>query len=316
MGSRHSDDVRRAALSKSDAAQSGVAASWSRSLLVHRLDPDSGAVHERASSAEFRRAREAMGRLAAIATPTMDRLFAAVGDSGCSVVLTDKSGIIVERRGRASDDDSFKQWGLWTGADWSEASEGTNGIGTCLVEQRPVVIHRDQHFASRNTAMSCMGAPVFDHEGELAAVLDISSARADLTEGFVALLADAVADAARRIEAENFQTAFSGRRIIVGAGDGGAGAVLLAVDADDLLVGATRRARRAYSLSRESFDRPLPVREVLQELGAQAPDLLAAERAELRRALASAGGNTSEAARTLGISRATIYRRMARAGLR
>ena len=41
----------------------------------------------------------------------------------------------------------------------------------------------------------------------------------------------------------------------------------------------------------------------------------AGERAVLRQALARAGGNASEAARSLGIGRATLYRRLARVGL-
>lgn len=312
----HGKTVRETALSKSGAARSALTASWNRSLLMHGLDPDATALRERADQSAFNEARERMGRLAAVASPVMDRLFAAVGATGCSVMLTDTSGIILERRGRAEDDQAFKQWGLWTGVDWSEAREGTNGIGTCLVEQRPVVIHRDQHFASRNIAMSCMGAPIFDHEGEIAGVLDISSCRADMAEAFVALLADAVADAARRIEAENFQAAFEKQRVLVGPGDGVAGALLFAVDGDDLLIGATRRARKAYSLSRDSFLNPKPAREVLPGFGANGPDLDAAERGELRRALAAAEGNASQAAKALGISRATLYRRMARVGLR
>ncbi len=312
----HAKTVRDTALSSSGGARSALAASWNRSLIVHGLDPDVAAPRGRADHSAFVEARDRLGRIAAIAAPMMERLFAAVGASGCSVVLTDTSGIILERRGRPEDDDTFKQWGLWTGADWSEAREGTNGIGTCLVEQRPVVIQRDQHFASRNIGLNCMGAPVFDHEGELAGVLDISSCRADLGEPMVALIGDAVADAARRIEAENFQASFAGKRIIVGPGDGAGGAMLFAVDQDDLLIGATRRARKAFSLSHENFRNPKPARDVLREFGASGPDLDAAERGELRRALAGANGNASQAAKALGISRATLYRRMARVGLR
>uniref|UniRef100_UPI0035146029 helix-turn-helix domain-containing protein n=1 Tax=Pseudooceanicola sp. TaxID=1914328 RepID=UPI0035146029 len=40
-----------------------------------------------------------------------------------------------------------------------------------------------------------------------------------------------------------------------------------------------------------------------------------AERAAVVRALARAGGNVSEAARALGVGRATLYRRMKRLGL-
>lgn len=311
--SRHSDKIREIALSRGGAAGSAVAASWYRSLLVHGLDPDTAPRPERLDRAACQHASDRMGRLASIAKGTMDRLFAAVGESGCSVILTDASGVIIERRGKPGDDAAFQHWGLWTGADWSEAREGTNGIGTCVVEQRPVIVHRDQHFYASNTAMSCMGAPIFDHEGEFAGVLDISSCRADLAGAFVALLADAVADAARRIEAENFQSAFARSRIVV-AGAADAGPMLLALDPDDLVVGATRRARKTLGLSAKSFANPLPARDILGDTSG--PDLAAAERAEIRRALARTQGNASRAARELGISRATLYRRMAELGLR
>ena len=315
VAEKHGELIRETVQSRSGAGKSAVAASWSRSLLVHGLDPGSLRHTELADDVSCRRALERLGPLATIAEPAMDRLFAAVGDSGCCVVLTDAAGIIVERRGKTGDDEWFKEWGLWTGMDWSEATEGTNGIGTCLVEQRPVTIDRAQHFFDRNTAMSCMGAPLFDHEGELVGVLDISSCRTDLTDGFLLLLRNSVADAAHRIEAENFARAFAGFRVILGSGKAGAGPELFAVDKDDLLIGATRRARKTYGLSCESFKKLRPIRDVLE--GTQsAPDLDAAERAELRRALAHANGNAMQAAHDLGISRASLYRRMARLSLR
>jgi len=315
MTKRHGEWVKDAVYSKSGAAKSAVTASWSRSLLVHGLDPETMRHTDCVDDVSCRRALERLGRLAAIAGPAMDRLFAAVGDSGCCVLLTDASGLIVERRGKVCDDEDFQYLGLWTGADWSEARQGTNGIGTCLVEQRPVTIDRAQHFFDRNASMSCMGAPVFDHEGELTGVLDISSCRADLTDGFRLLLRNSVTDAAHRIETENFLRAFATSRVIMGTGKIGAGPVLFAVDKDDLLIGATRKARKAYGLSRESFNKPLPIRDVL-EVAAATPDLDAAERAELRRALAHARGNAAQAARDLGISRASLYRRMSRLSLR
>ncbi len=313
MPARHGDKVREAALS-SGGAKSALTASWNRSLVMHGLDPESPQRANRLTETEFKHARERMGRLAQIASPVMDRLFSAVGDSGCSVVLTDTTGVIIERRGKPGDDASFQHWGLWNGADWSEAREGTNGIGTAIVEQRPVTIHRDQHFYASNTAMSCMGAPIFDHEGELGGVLDISSCRADLADAFVALLSDAVADAARRIETENFHSAYAQNRVVMaGASEGGP--MLLALDADDLVIGATRRARKSLGLSPESFADPRPARDILS-VASGPHDLADAERGEIRRALAHAQGNASQAARDLGISRATLYRRMAMLGLR
>jgi transcriptional regulator of acetoin/glycerol metabolism len=125
------------------------------------------------------------------------------------------------------------------------------------------------------------------------------------------LVALAVAEAARRIETDLFRAAHAGCRIVVGESDGHARPVLLAVDADDLVVGATQAARKLFSLPAGA---PRPAADVLGEQATR-PDLDAAERAEIRRALARADGNVSEAARALGVGRATLYRKLGRLGL-
>ena len=212
----HADHVRAAAESVSSAAQSALAASWRRSLLYHRLDPETQVAARqggRRSAARGTRAPRRRWRRSPV--PIIDRVLKAVGRAGCSVLLTDSNGVIVDRRGMAADDEIFSEWGLWTGAVWSEAKEGTNGIGTCLVEQRPVAILRDQHFRTRNTEMSCMGAPIFDDQAHLAGVLDVSSCRGDLMTGLAPLIAAVIADAASRIESEAFRAAFPDCRIIM-----------------------------------------------------------------------------------------------------
>ena len=308
---RHADRVQ-AAVDGDAPARSALAASWRRSSALHRLDPAVQAAPLRLTDAELRDARERTGPLLHVATASLDRLYQAVGGVGCCVLLADRDGIPLDRRGAAGDDTTFRDWGLWTGTVWSEAAEGTNGIGTCIVEQRALTIHRDQHFFTRNTDLSCTTAPIFDHEGRLAAALDVSSCRADLTEAFVGLIAVAVQDAARRIEAEAFRAAFPDARVLVAPGAEKFGGGLIAVDRDDLVIGATRAARLALGLSADALARPRPVADLL---GAPEGDLEAAERGALQRALARADGNASRAARALGISRATLYRKLERLGL-
>jgi transcriptional regulator of acetoin/glycerol metabolism len=266
--------------------------------------------------AQVAEARERLGPLLRVAQVSLDRLFLAVGGVGCSVLLADSDGVVVDRRGASCDDSTFDNWGLWTGAVWSEKFEGTNGIGTCLVEQRAVTIDRDQHFFTRNALLSCTTAPIFDEHGDLAAAIDVSSCRSDLTEGFQGLIGMVVADAARTIEAENFRLAFPAARILLTLTGERAGASLVAVDSDDLVVGATRAARLALGLNAQRLARPMPAADLIGRARGEGDGVDAAERAALHRALARAGGNVSRAAKELDMSRSTLHRKMNQFGLR
>ena len=301
-----------AAIASDRAAVSALVASWRRSSNLHRLDPGEARPPRRLTDTEMRRARDQLGSIVHAAQASMDRLFLAVGGIGCCVLLADSQGVPVDRRGAPADDATFEEWGLWPGTVWSEGSEGTNGIGTCLVEGRMLTVHRDEHFLSRNALMSCTTAPIYDHEGNIAGALDVSSCRADLTEGFVNLISVAVIDAARRIEAENFRLSFQGSRILLAPGNDTGASGLIAVDPDDIVIGATRAARQSLGITPARLARQLPVADLLGggEDGGEGFDR--AERGVLSRALARAGGNASAAARTLGISRATLYRKLRR----
>lgn len=311
VAGHHAERVQTAVESGA-AARSPLVASWRRSSVLHGLDPAGRGACRRLGEAELRRARQRVEPLLRAAEPTLDRLFAAVGGTGCCVLLADAHGVPLERRGAAGDDRTFDDWGLWTGTLWSEDAEGTNGIGTCLVERRALTIHRDQHFFSRNTALSCTSAPLHDPEGRLAGALDVSSCRSDLTEGFLGLIAVAVTDAARQIEAECFRRAFAHGRVIVVAGAERGGPSLIAVDEDDLVIGATRAARLALGVAPDALGRPLPAGDLI---GGRADGLDRSERAVLSRALARADGNVSAAAAALGLSRATVHRKLKRLGL-
>ena len=311
----HADHVRAVALSRSASGQTLLAASWARSLKHYGLTPEARKDTARLDAAALRESRESFGRMLAVSTPVMDRLHAGLGLAGCGVLLCDARGVVLDQRTPAGEDRTFEAAGLCSGAVWSEAAEGTNGIGTCIAEERVVTVFRDQHFRDCNTVMTCMGAPIFDDCGQLAAVLDVSSCRSDLSRALAAIVAQTVAAAARQIESDHFQSVFAKQRIIRGVGDGQRSSVLLAVDADDLVVGATRGARKAYGLGEVGLTSPRPADEILGDASRRGVGLESAERRELKRAIARANGNMTAAARALGIGRATLYRRARRLGI-
>jgi len=304
-----------AAIASGHAAKSAVVASWCRSARFHQLDPAGTRPPLRLTDTELDRVRERSVALLQAARSVMDRLYHAVGTTGCCVLLADQHGVPIDRRGAAADDATFASWGLWTGAIWSEEHEGTNGIGTCLVERRPLTIDRDQHFFTRNTPLSCTASPIYDQGAKLVGVLDVSSCRADRTEAFADLITLVVGEAARRIEADLFKAAFPKARIVLVPAADGHGGGLLAVDADDLVIGATRAARSALGLASDRAFRPVPAADLLCGPDAALEQLGDVERGVLQRALLRAQGNVSAAAKALGVSRATLHRKVKRFGL-
>jgi len=313
----HVDRVRSVIDDDAAPAASAVAASWRRCVTLHGLDPEARRAPDLIDAAALHAARERLAPLLRAAQNPLDRLFVAVAELGCCTLLTNVEGVPLERRSAEADAADFDARGLRPGAVWSEAREGTNAIGACLAEGRALTIHRDQHFHTRNTGLSCAAAPIYDHEGRLAAALDVSCSRETLPGGMVALVAIAVAEAARAIEAAHFREAFAGARIVTAPSE--RGAALLAVDRHDLVIGATRAARLELGVTDARIAAQLPAADLLTGGEAQADlqkaELEDAERGAIRRALARANGNVTAAARLLGVSRATLHRRLGRLGL-
>ena len=323
MGSATNHAVHiESTLQANGAAKHAIAASWQRSKLLHQLDPDHKRPPERMSSRELKEACEQLGSLISTAESSLDRLYLAVGNVGCCVVLADANGVAVDRRGATTDDKTFREWGLWTGSLWSENSEGTNGIGTCIVEKRALTIHKEQHFHSKNTSLSCSAAPIFDHEGKLLAAIDVSSCRADLTAEFARVISMSVVDAARHIESEHFRQSFPDADIILTPSQNRQSGIasepspsLLAIDQDGIVVGATRGARRLYGLQDNALKAPLLLSDLYGREINHAKEYELAERRVILQALAHTHGNVSAEATSMGISRATLHRKIKFLGL-
>src|SRR6185312_8333864 len=176
-------------------------------------------------------------------------LYAVVREAGYVVLLCDSSGVAVDHRGENTRACAFEYWGTWLGGVWSEEVEGTNGIGTCIIEERPVTVHRSQHFRSRHMNLSCSGAPVFGVDGRLLAVLDVSAIDPDLSEGAHALTGALTIRSARALEERFFREQFRREWIVaVAPPEGGVRGMLLAIDGNQRIVGANRVARRSLLL--------------------------------------------------------------------
>jgi transcriptional regulator of acetoin/glycerol metabolism len=160
---------------KGDAAPAQeILRSWTRCLDDFGLDP--GSRHETAclSEAELGERRERLTNLLEISKVEMNNLFQQVAYSGYAIILSDAEGVVLHQVSDPELSGRVCSRGLRPGAQWAEPYEGTNGIGTCLYEQKPIVIHRTEHFLTRNIELTCSAAPIFDPQGALVGVLDIS----------------------------------------------------------------------------------------------------------------------------------------------
>jgi transcriptional regulator of acetoin/glycerol metabolism len=164
-------------------------------------------------------------------------------------LLCNHAGIAIQHRGDETKAEEFKHWGIWLGGVWSEQVEGTNGIGTAIVEKRPVFVQCGQHFRTRHANLSCAGAPIFDADNKLIAVLDASRidlGRSDRTHGLVLA---AVTACVHAIEERLFRNSFRRAWTIAAAPPQTSGpGLLLAVDDDQRVVGADHVAREALGL--------------------------------------------------------------------
>jgi transcriptional regulator of acetoin/glycerol metabolism len=226
-----------------------ISTSWRRSANEHGLNPDNSDAPRIVTSHELRQLREPLDQLIFSAQEEIDRLYKLVREAGYALLFCDTAGVAVEHRGDEKDASRFKYWGTWLGGVWSEAIEGTNGIGTCIAEERPITIHRNQHFRSRHTDLSCSGAPLFGVDGRLMAVLDVSAIDPERSERAHALTGALATISARAIEERFFRERFRQEWVVaVASPEGGAAGMLLAVDGNQRIVGANRTARTSLVL--------------------------------------------------------------------
>ncbi|SDX08233.1 Transcriptional regulator of acetoin/glycerol metabolism [Collimonas sp. OK242] len=142
--------------------------------------------------------------LHAHALPVMETLYEQIINTHNMVILTDVNGLIVHTLG---DDDFLEKANrvaLKPGVVWSEASKGTNAIGTAIAENQAVQIHANEHYLQANHFLTCSAAPISDHQGNVIGVLDVTGDQSSFHKHTMAL----VRMSAQMIENHLFSSAF------------------------------------------------------------------------------------------------------------
>jgi transcriptional regulator of acetoin/glycerol metabolism len=149
--------------------------SWTRCVAEHRLDPTRMQEAIILPGAQLREHQDQMEAFLHIARHGLEALYRQVAGLGYCVLLTDARGVTVDFLGDLVFEPSLRKAGLYLGADWSEHHAGTCGVGTCIATGQALTVHLDDHFDATHIPLTCTAAPVFDDQGRMKAVLDISA---------------------------------------------------------------------------------------------------------------------------------------------
>jgi AraC-like DNA-binding protein len=249
-----------AANSPSLSAVDEISNSWHRCMADYHVDPKNQSAPNVVTQSELNASKEPVADIITQAREEIDRLYAIVRQQGYVVLLCNNTGVAIHHRGDESHADDFKRWGIWLGGVWSEQIEGTNGIGTCIAEERPLLVHCSQHYRSRHSKLTCAGAPIFDALGKLAGVLDVSAVATDSPDRPQQLALAATIASARAVEERLFREHFRHEWIVAALPSGDtAPALLLAVDDDQRIIGADRVARGAFALDDKTLAAGMPL---------------------------------------------------------
>jgi transcriptional regulator of acetoin/glycerol metabolism len=243
-----------------------IANSWRRCLTHHKLDPARRGPPRTLTQSELKNFAAPLDETIRLATPELDDLFRIVRVAGYCVNFADTNAtMLVSRLPGGEAATLLREWKIYTGSIFAEAVEGTNGVGTALAERRPILVHRDDHFREQWSRFSCAVAPVFDHDGQLAGALNITSCRADLDRAAHQLALAVTVQAARRIEETLFRAHFREAWIAALPADAAEGqGGLIAFDGDQRVLGASRAARATLGLSETGIGSDTPLSRFIQ----------------------------------------------------
>ncbi|NMG28998.1 sigma-54-dependent Fis family transcriptional regulator [Aromatoleum evansii] len=252
-------DARRFFFELGQTPEAGLAPpvlrSWQR-CRTGGLDHLDAYLIDPAGRAQLSDARDRSARLLEHAGGIMEHVFEQIRASGSMVILADTRGMILHCLGDPDFVGRAQRVALQPGASWDEAVRGTNAIGTAIQEGAAVEIHGAEHYLERNGFLTCSAAPVFNAQGHIAGVLDISGDSRNNQRHTLGLVRLSVQLLEKRLfEAEfakEVRIAFHPRPEYVGSLQ----EAMLAVDADGRIVGANPVAREWLALPAGLADAP------------------------------------------------------------
>ncbi|WP_116707622.1 GAF domain-containing protein [Actinomycetospora cinnamomea] len=168
-----------------------VSRSWDR-VLSYGVAPDGRSLDDPAPPEVVER-RRAESPIAGVLPQLRASLTAVAEDAEHIMVITAADGFVLWREGALRVGRLADDLGFLPGADWTEASVGTNAIGTALAEHASVQLFSAEHFVRAQHPWTCTASPIHDpRTGEMLGVVDLSGPAPTVHPTTVALVHTAV----------------------------------------------------------------------------------------------------------------------------
>ena len=216
--------------------------SWMRciTLGLDALRPPSP---EFVDAAVLRQEQQRCSLVRGLALAEMHTLHQQIAGSNFMIAFATAEGLLLDSISDSSFSDASDAACIRAGSIWTESICGTNGLGTAAYLKRPIVVHGREHFFARYNNLTCVAAPIFAPDGEVAGILDASSdcmSRQAHTQALVAMAATQIENGLFREQHRgNILIAFHNRGEYLHTLSAG----LLAVDNDGRILAANRAAR-------------------------------------------------------------------------
>ena len=140
-----------------------------------------------------------------IARPFIEILYEFLRDSGFSLYLADKDGIVLTIIGDPDIIETQIKVGIVVGADMSEKSAGTNAIGTALYENCSLQISGEDHFIAAFHIWTCSAAVIHDERGDIVGCLNLTGRRQQAHPHTLGLVVAAVKSIENQLKIEKTQ---------------------------------------------------------------------------------------------------------------
>lgn len=191
--------------------------------------------------------RDRSAELLSHASGIMEHVFAQIRNSGSMVILSDTEGMIIHSLGDPAFVDRASRVALQPGASWNERLRGTNAIGTALADLVAVDVSGPEHYCECNGFLTCSAVPVFDVDGRVAGVLDISGDYRNPQRHTLGLVKLSVQLLEKRLFEQRFanrmQVAFHARPEYIGSLQ----EAIVAIDEQGEVLGANQVAREWFA---------------------------------------------------------------------